>query len=563
MDAKHYKSLSDIFGSLHIDHGAQDSPQCRCITAYLNEVGCKSYVLEENYVDAGYLADFVGYYAMCHDMPPKHTRRLHFFTQPAEKVDALWRQVLNAPEKVEEVQKSLDETYLGFVVLKPLRSTVIGKTCLRTYPEIDEESHRARVFPIRRHYVASLWGMKLNVNTVAFQEQDREIAACATAAIWSAMHAMPPWFTVHEIPSPFQITSSGWDGKIQPMDGETASRFPSNGMDVKQIVGCLRQHGIETSVLGVGVDDGCQKLLENVAAFLVAKTPILLVGSLYARREGEAKHTLRGLHAATILGYANSEEFMPGAWPARIQRLYIHDDTLGPFASFEPMRCDAGRFRQALGHTDAEDGPPGVVDKVTGYLRNTGGTFQGVGLSGFIVPRYIIIPINQKLHLPYPTVRDFVELLMTWFKTGGPKMYGKGATIPELSWTIRLRDQPSFKAMLLQASWWISVKEKEAALRRSMSRLLWTIEVSTLTVDGEQLVALLELDATSLQQTGAVREVHVGKHGRDVAATVLSRWLSDSAHYANSRRGVNQVDRVDGNLEACILSLRESLKKML
>ena len=40
-----------------------------------------------------------------------------------------------------------------------------------------------------REYKVSLFGIDLAINTIAFQEQDRVVSACATSALWSMYHA--------------------------------------------------------------------------------------------------------------------------------------------------------------------------------------------------------------------------------------------------------------------------------------------------------------------------------------------------------------------------------------
>ena len=72
----------------------------------------------------------------------------------------------------------LSEAYLGFIVVKPLHTNPIGRTCLRTYPESNN-----RKYPVLQTYEVGLYGHSLSVTSLAFQEQDRVVAACATSAI--------------------------------------------------------------------------------------------------------------------------------------------------------------------------------------------------------------------------------------------------------------------------------------------------------------------------------------------------------------------------------------------
>jgi hypothetical protein len=136
-----------------------------------------------------------------------------------------------------------------------------------------------------------------------------------------------------------------------------------------------------------------------------------------------------------------------------------------------------------LGYTADVAGAPNVSKDeltVTEYLKNT--SSLDIGVSSYVLPSYIIVPINTKQHLPYSTVREFVEQLYKWYGQWAPGTYGK-APVPPLSWSIRLIDQVAFKGRMLKDAAWLSNPQKEALLRASLPRLLWTVEITS-HVDG-------------------------------------------------------------------------------
>jgi len=85
---------------------------------------------------------------------------------------------LNSPQG--RLGKQLDSNYLGFMVLKPLPQTIVGRTCFKTYPDDGNRRH----FPTLHKYSSNLFGLPLTVNSLAYQEQDKVVAACATSALW-------------------------------------------------------------------------------------------------------------------------------------------------------------------------------------------------------------------------------------------------------------------------------------------------------------------------------------------------------------------------------------------
>ncbi len=76
--------------------------------------------------------------------------------------------------------KELKESYLGFSVIKPLPVTFLGKTCLKAYSN-DSNDGSERHY-IHRQYIANLLGIQFSVDSVAYQEQDKVVSACATTS---------------------------------------------------------------------------------------------------------------------------------------------------------------------------------------------------------------------------------------------------------------------------------------------------------------------------------------------------------------------------------------------
>ena len=58
-----------------------------------------------------------------------------------------------------------------------------------------------------REYIAHLAGFELRVRGLAFQQQDQGVSACATTALWSAIHGVAPKEGL-SIPTPADITEA-------------------------------------------------------------------------------------------------------------------------------------------------------------------------------------------------------------------------------------------------------------------------------------------------------------------------------------------------------------------
>src|SRR6266540_7451076 len=84
---------------------------------YLANIGARTIVVECNYIDGDYLDDFAEYYVRCFHSYSHNCARLHFFKYQFDS-----QQFIDYLSGNDEYlnHSILSESYLGFVVLKPL-----------------------------------------------------------------------------------------------------------------------------------------------------------------------------------------------------------------------------------------------------------------------------------------------------------------------------------------------------------------------------------------------------------------------------------------------------------
>jgi len=198
---------------------------------YFNVLKAKTILIENGYVDRDYLEDFSAYYVRCFSDYKRKCSRLHFFREEFQDKDL--EQFLQKSTSVVNVDM-LQQSYLGFVVVKPLPETVIGRTCLEAYPSDNGRRH----YPIRRKYSVNLFGCQLSIKSLAFQEQDSVAAACATSALWSEFQGTGRLFQ-HAIPSPIEITKAATSGF--PLSTRS---LPSKGLNIIQMAQAIRSVGL-------------------------------------------------------------------------------------------------------------------------------------------------------------------------------------------------------------------------------------------------------------------------------------------------------------------------------
>ncbi len=217
-----------------------------------------------------------------------------------------------------------------------------------------------------RSYTAHLAGLTLGVESLAFQEQDAVLAACATSAVWSALQKAGRLFELN-IPTPAGITAFAARSAVA-----TQRSLPSRGLNVYQICQAIREAGLDVEVReGENIGDLCGLLYGYGAAGL----PSILGHSLITDTGEDL-----GAHAATVSGFSFADTTRGPFRADRIDKLYLHDDQVGPFARSPIV------------------GPREFESPWTGSTgRKTTGR---VGV--------VIIPVYPKIRIRYEEARDAV-----------------------------------------------------------------------------------------------------------------------------------------------------------
>lgn len=298
----------DIFQKNQIDY----------IFRYLQALGAKSVLLEFEYVDRDYIEDYSRYYVKRFNNLGHRCARLHFFTThdlDHGKIDKI------LAEGDRQIESDLQRAYLGYMVIKPLPKTFIGRTCLKIYPNISNSEEKL----LKRTYNVNLFGLELKVDSIAFQEQDKVVSACATTAIWCTLHALD-WWQTRNIPSCSEITTNAIN-----FIPESSNSFPKTELSNKQILRALDVAGLRhhtESAKSISDD----KFFEIVRSYIDSDLPLILGADVYS---SEKKR--KGAHAVCVVGYKLE---------GKTRTIYVHDDRLGPYVSVVLSKSDL--FREDL-----------------------------------------------------------------------------------------------------------------------------------------------------------------------------------------------------------------------
>lgn len=230
------------------------------LNGYLSHLNAKVIIIEDEYISNDYLHDYSYYYSTCFARYKKYCKRLHFFNLSFGKTE-FDRLISHGSSEI-----SIKEAYLGFLVVKPIPHSVIGFTVLKTYDTTASGSLDPRNFWATRLYTANLFGISLSVESLAFQEQDSVVSACATTSIWSMLHgAIKHADGSIALISQAEITSNGG------YDSDGNRIFPNHGLELSQIADSIVKTGLVCEIKTI--NDATSWLLEDFDEDMVTLDP--------------------------------------------------------------------------------------------------------------------------------------------------------------------------------------------------------------------------------------------------------------------------------------------------
>ncbi len=394
----------------------------------------KTMVVEESYINRDYLIDYQQYYSRCFEDYPKACKRIHFFnTEFARErlVDLLLR-----PEKT--IKDELQKYYLGFIVIKPIPTRIIGYTLLENPLTNAENSIN---FWGTKNYRIHFFGVELKIHSLAFQEQDKVVAACATTAIWISLNKAADKGRVI-VKSPSEITI---DAAQSSPDGSRL--FPNKGLSIQQICNGFLKSGMVSEVKKADLPFKIGDKQINVVthqyfkkilfAYAPIGIPILIV------IENPDSNGI--LHAVAAFGYQEDTSIVLQDIPFkvasdRIIRVICHDDQWGPY-------------------TDIDFSVNNKFGLTNEWTRLTPGRDSYI--------RSLVVPLYSKIRISYEDVEVLIKgvnaILRYFFRLN---------SIPDIpEWSIQVVLSEKYKQDIRSSK--LSDEEKIKILTSYLPKYLW------------------------------------------------------------------------------------------
>lgn len=419
---------------------------------YFNEIDVRTVVVEYQYVDHDYLEDFSAYYVKCFNPYERFCTRLHFFKIEFNFED-FSQALLSRSSFLNNVV--LNDSYLGFIVVKPIPITFIGRTCLITYP-----SDSGRNYPFKHLYPVNLFGLKLDVSSLAYQEQDSVVAACASTAIWSAFQATAYLFQ-HSVPTPVEITKAAV--KLFPFSNR---HFPNTGLSEEQMALAIRDVGLEPYIITASEPN---IIKASIYAYQKAGIPLIMGFELF--EDHNAIIEKQGKHAVAVSGYRldGARCNFPGSTfhllSSRISGIYVHDDQIGPFAR---MKFIPGDSKLSTSWPD--------TNGLRGYT--------------FADPLILLIPLYNKLRIPFELILKIISKLDEILDVVDSFLH---LGIGEVEWEIFLSNSNNLKEDIFKSN--LDESQKLKYMKMNLPKYVWRAIAH---LDGEKTEFIF--DTTDIEQ---------------------------------------------------------------
>jgi hypothetical protein len=304
------------------------------LTATLESIrnaGAISAVFESAYIDRDFSAAYSSFYSTLFQPYLKYCSRLHFFKSELVGLD----QSAGA-EAISRTLEANDESYLGYVILRPLAhapisSAVLSAKHLRGAPNQE--------VAVRSIFQVHALGATLNVEGAPLTQQDTRIGACAQATIWTAARHFhnrhsTAWYSIPDIT----------EAALKPTDSALTRSLPagSDYLTCDNMVRAFRAIGQHPVVYAPSVMNGVSDWnrpspKEIISRYIDSGIPVILGLQATGAAVG---------HAVVAVGAERRDDLDPALLPNAptsaefITHILVNDDQRGSYCRLPQLEAD-------------------------------------------------------------------------------------------------------------------------------------------------------------------------------------------------------------------------------
>lgn len=302
----------------------------------LNGMSCQAIIKQFPVQDPDFYAEYNRYYSKVFGHDGKYCHRFHFFAlAPLENEDAL--------DFIDRAHEEGASNYLGFVTIRPIRSSPVAASILKPPPG----SH---FILASDKFDIHLAGRTFCISGTPFMQQDNAVGACAQASIWMALRTLRKK-EGNSAFDPAQITSAATRFLAR---GRTLPN--REGLSVEQIVEAVRFAGYSSHILWLkdpGDSDRDSLRLADakrkIYTYVESEIPVIL-GVYTNIHSGHALVSIghnwdqtadvAPIDTWTLPGAAQLDIYHSVSW---VKDFLVHNDNSGPYLKLSD-RVDANFY---------------------------------------------------------------------------------------------------------------------------------------------------------------------------------------------------------------------------
>ena len=397
-EIREFGSITAALNLVYPPFAESDFSQIEYIERHLSKHSKKplSMVIEKHYIDRGFMDDYTTFYGSSLKPYPNWCRRIHFFSTEKDRLANDLEELLAEGQKaagslgrresrlefLSKCRSFSEESYLGFVTIKPLEGSPVGRTVLRHYEEGAPDGKRR--FNCTRHYTVHLFGLELTVCGLVFQEQDQAVSACATTALWTSLSKTKDFEDI-KTPTPAEITKRATQFLL------SGPAIPAiEGLALQQMCQAIQSFGLTPYVIRAAAADPIEIKSHLFSSVLSGFAPVLLIYD-GTKDRGHAV-TVSGMKTASVhkpdLVMLNSHTGVDlfDDLSGDLLEIYVNDDRYSPYFK---VKVESLNVDKSLAFCFYED------DGVTKREPDENWTLE-----------HILIPVHPKMRLSFAEIRQ-------------------------------------------------------------------------------------------------------------------------------------------------------------
>jgi hypothetical protein len=557
-------------------------------------MSAKTIVIEHEYTDSLFLQDYVHYYSTSFFANGRNCQRVHFFDDKSHKFyNAETKTDLNYYFTEKEFDSlisegvsssisdiSLQKAYLGFITIKPLQETIIGKTCFKTFTA-KTDSSREHFFNTTTAIDVNLFGIPLKIEfTLPFQEQDSVVSVCATSALWSFLSSMGSRSNL-KVPSPAEITETAVKGSSLARTYHSATQ----GLDIPKIQHVLRKYRVEPVIYEIS---NLGFLLELISAYMEnTNQPLLLGLDVYTRHASDVESEANdeawtielkssGSHLVVLTGFSRDDssapiyqdDFISNEVP-RIDKLYVHNDQVGPFAKFEihALKRDEFTFVELSNiggkKFNAELSDPTLInvtaeskEKIVFLKHHVTNDDKNILDKNYYVPTCVITGSPSKVRSSYSQVKSEIMYVDVMIEAIHPEIAKK------IRWKISLIESNQYKVCVrqdLSRGVFEKTSFPPSLLVKNLPKFIWRCQC----VNTEQgRVFDIVIDATDIHTLNSAY-MGVVVYDENTLTEIISQWDAKGGSKNTKKESFLNTNTLPDPDEDRFSGIAEEFKKFL